>query len=131
MFRGTTARTVLTLLAATLLTLGFFAPTGSFTSAHTLSHARAKGGPVTTPPTKPLRDTADAFRAPSHPVEPVGTRHTRDRQRGSGSGWAQERPSSARPPAGPHPPAGSGGPGHGATRSSRTHSPAALQVFRC
>ncbi|MGW2703332.1 hypothetical protein [Streptomyces sp. NPDC001340] len=105
MFRGTTARTLLALLATALLALQFFAPTGTFASAHTLSHAKAKAAPETVRPSKPVRIGAGALRA--------------------------EHPLIARQTATPQSPGTSGAPHHRITRSSRAQSPAALQVFRC
>ncbi|MCZ0986271.1 hypothetical protein [Streptomyces diastatochromogenes] len=131
MFRGTTARTLLALLTAALLALQFFAPTGTFAPAHTLSHAKAKAAPETARLTKPVRKGMGTFREGGCSQQPVGDQHLRDRQRGSASGWAQERPLIARQAAAPHTPAASGAPHHRTTRSSRAHSPAALQVFRC
>ncbi|MFC5213531.1 hypothetical protein [Streptomyces coerulescens] len=43
MFRGKTARTGVSTLAAALLALQFFAPTASFAHAHTARQAEAKG----------------------------------------------------------------------------------------
>ncbi|MFJ9815549.1 hypothetical protein ACIRU3_09790 [Streptomyces sp. NPDC101151] len=132
MFRGTTARAVLTLLSAALLALQFFAPTGTFATAHTASHAKAKAAPETVHPTHPARNGAYTLRDSGCSQEPAaGGRHLRDRQRGSVSGWAHERPPIARQAAAPQAPAASGAPHHRTSRSSRAHSPAALQVFRC
>ncbi|MEV7324076.1 hypothetical protein [Streptomyces sp. NPDC093970] len=51
MFRGTTARTVFSLPAATPLAVQIFAPAATFATAHTLSHAKAKtpSGAIPTP----------------------------------------------------------------------------------
>ena len=114
MFRGTTARTAIALFTAALLALQFFTPTETFASAHTLSHAQAKAE----------SDTA-------LPAKPMGTQHLRDRQRGSAYGWALERPPISRQQAAEPTPAASGASHHRITRSSRAHSSAALQVFRC
>ncbi|MFJ9862654.1 hypothetical protein [Streptomyces sp. NPDC101165] len=131
MFRGKKARTLLALLATTLLALQFFAPTGTFASAHTLSHAKAKAAPETVRPSKPARTSASALRDGGCTQNPGGGRHLRDRQRGPASGCAQEHPLIARQTATPRSPGTSGAPHHRTTRSSRAHSPAALQVFRC
>lgn len=56
MFRGATARTVISLLAAALLTLQFFAPSASFASAHTARHIEAKTEPRNKPRAEALRD---------------------------------------------------------------------------
>ncbi|SOD81582.1 hypothetical protein [Streptomyces sp. Ag109_G2-15] len=124
MFRGTTTRTALALFTVALLALQLFAPTGTFASAHTLSEAKAKTRAGAASSVQPVC-------ALGLSKEPVGSPHLRDRQRGSASGWAQERPLIARQAAAPHTPAASGAPHHRTTRSSRAHSPAALQVFRC
>ncbi|MFF8424690.1 hypothetical protein ACF07Y_05950 [Streptomyces sp. NPDC016566] len=131
MFRGTTARTLLALLATTLLALQFFAPTGTFASAHTLSHAKAKAAPETVHPSHPVRNSTIALRDGGCTQNPGGGHHLRDRQRGPASGWAQEHPLIARQAATPRSPGTSGAPHHRTTRSSRAHCPAALQVFRC
>ncbi|MQY38514.1 hypothetical protein SRB17_65270 [Streptomyces sp. RB17] len=112
MFRGTTARTVLASLAVTLLALLCFAPGETFASAHTPSEATAKAEAGTTPSEQPERDGADAIHGSAsrgtreHPLIPV---------RAAGAG-----PS--------HPSGTAHGP---APRTSRAHTPAALQVFRC
>ncbi|MFF7971020.1 hypothetical protein [Streptomyces sp. NPDC007905] len=131
MFPGTAARTLLALLTAALLALQLFAPAGTFASAHTLGHAKAKAvsGTALTPTT--TRNGADTLREGGCSQEPVGARHLRDRQRGSASGPAAERPLISRQAAAAQVPAPSGAPHHRTTRSSRAHSPAARQVFRC
>ncbi|MFG2121299.1 hypothetical protein [Streptomyces sp. NPDC048710] len=131
MFRGTTARTLLALLATALLALQFFASTETFASAHTLSHAKAKAAPETVRPSEPVRNGVGALRDGGCTQNPGGGRHLRDRQRGPASGWAQEHPLIARQTATPQSPGTSGAPHHRTTRSSRAHAPAALQVFRC
>ncbi|MEU1403711.1 hypothetical protein ABZ471_15310 [Streptomyces sp. NPDC005728] len=131
MLRGKTVRTVLALLAVTLFALQFFAPTESFASAHTQSHAKAKAAPESVLLSKPARPVAYTIRDGGCAQNPLGTRHLTDRQRGSASGWTQEHPPIARQTAAPQTPAASGAPHHRTTRSSRAHSPAALQTFRC
>ncbi|MGW1620351.1 hypothetical protein [Streptomyces sp. NPDC002172] len=131
MFRGKTARTVLSLLAAALLAVQFFAPSATFAAAHTLSHveAKAQSGP---------KSSAKAVRAASHTLrehglcgEPPSLPQTADRHRSATAGWADDRPPTARhteairasvPPTARH---------HSTSRASRAHSPATLQVFRC
>ncbi|MFG2955176.1 hypothetical protein ACGF5O_15755 [Streptomyces sp. NPDC048291] len=132
MFRGTTARTLLSLLAAALLAVQFFAPAETFAAAHTLSHveAKAQAGP---------QSSGKAVRAGSHILrdlhglcgEPPGPPRNADRHRSATAGWADDRPPTARhteairtsvPPSTGH---------HRTSRASRAHSPAALQVFRC
>ncbi|MBW8794585.1 MAG: hypothetical protein JF597_13570 [Streptomyces sp.] len=131
MFRGATARTVLSLLAAALLTVQFFAPAATFAAAHTPSHVEAKAQPGP-------KLSAKAVRAGSHTLqehglcgEPPGPPQTADRHRAATAGWTDDRPSTARhseairtpvPPTARH---------LRTPRASRAHSPAALQVFRC
>ncbi|MEU9242207.1 hypothetical protein [Streptomyces sp. NPDC048385] len=131
MFRGTTTRTVLSLLAAALLAVQFFAPAATFAVAHTFSHAEAKAlGPKA--PAKAVRDVAhglgDHGRCGEPPSPP--TPRSVDRHRSAAAGWADDRPPAARhteairtpaPPAAGH---------HHASRASRAHAPATLQVFR-
>ncbi|CAL9291460.1 hypothetical protein ABZ568_42160 [Streptomyces olindensis] len=142
MFRGTTARTVVSLLAAVLIALQFFAPTASFASAHTPSQAEAKAQPGIKPsgtPSRPggkssgkaLRDEIATCRA-GHHGDPTGPLRTRDRFHAADSApSAPERPllrhiqPTADDPVRP-------GTAHQRTsRSSASHTPAALQVFRC
>ncbi|MBP2048144.1 hypothetical protein J2Z21_001068 [Streptomyces griseochromogenes] len=131
MFRGTTARTVITLFTVALLGLQFFTSSGTFASAHTLSHAKAKAVSGTVPSPKPVRNGTDTLRDSGCSPQPLGTQHIRDRQRGCPFGWAPERPPISRQAAAVQTPAASGAPHHRTTRSSRAHSAAALQVFRC
>ncbi len=62
MFRGKTARSVITLITAVLLALQFFAPTASFAPAHTARHAEAKAQPVLKLGGKALRTETITFR---------------------------------------------------------------------
>ncbi|MEV0241005.1 hypothetical protein AB0I06_13905 [Streptomyces sp. NPDC050674] len=142
MLRGTTARTVVSILAAALLALQFFAPTASFASAHTHGQVEAKAQPGPQPsgkssrpghkpPGKALRDETATCRA-GHHGDPTGPLRTRDRSHAADSApTAPERPlhrhiRPAAPPA-----AGPGAAHHRTSRSSTSHTPAALQVFRC
>jgi hypothetical protein len=130
MFRGTTARAGVALLAAVLLALQFFAPTASFASAHTVRQVEAKAQPGTKLSGKALRDEAATPRHCEHSGGPTGPLRTRDRHRAVDS--APEGPegpvlvqdtTTACEPAPPRAPRTS--------RSSTAHSPAVLQVFRC
>ncbi|MET9835869.1 hypothetical protein ABZ078_42855, partial [Streptomyces sp. NPDC006385] len=56
MFRGPTARTVVSALATVLLALQFFAPTACFAHAHTVSQVEAKAQPGIKISGKALRD---------------------------------------------------------------------------
>lgn len=131
MFRGTTARAVLSLLAAALLALQLFTPTGSFASAHTLRQVEAKAQPGIKSSSKPVRDGSDTFRDLSSTGDPAGPPHTRNRHRTAASGWASERPLPTRDPAVVYPAAAPRGTHHRTARPVRAPSPAALQVFRC
>ncbi|SEE36137.1 hypothetical protein SAMN05216533_2073 [Streptomyces sp. Ag109_O5-10] len=132
MFRGKTARTVLSLLAAALLAVQFFAPVETFAAAHTLSHVEAKAqrGP---------QSSAKAVRAGSHILrdlhghcgEPPGSPRSADRHRSATAGWADDRPPSTRHTEAIRTPVPATAGHHSTSRASRAHSPAALQVFRC
>ena len=81
MFRGATARTVISLLAAALLTLQFFAPSASFASVHTARHVEAKTEPRNKPRVEALRDehvTCGDDGRSEHPSSPL---RIRDRHR--------------------------------------------------
>ncbi len=134
MFRGTTARTMVSILAAVLLALQFFTPSASFAHAHTVSQAKAKAQPGIEPSSKALRDEILTFRhcVPSGDGDPTGPLRTRDQLRFADSGpQAPDRPLLTRDPASTHQP-GTPGTAYGRTsRSSASHTPAGLQVFRC
>lgn len=70
MFRGTTARTVVSLLAAVLLALPFFATTSSFAHAHTMRQVAAKAQPGIKPSGKPVRDEIVTIRDSATPAAP-------------------------------------------------------------
>ncbi|MFF7766001.1 hypothetical protein ACFZC7_05745 [Streptomyces massasporeus] len=142
MYRGSTARTVVAVLAAALLALQLFAPTASFATAHTHSQVEAKAQPGATPSgtsTRPghkpsgkaLRDETATCRA-GHHGDPTGPLRTRDRSHTADSApSAPERPPRRDlRPAVPEP-VRPGSAHHHASRSSTSHTPAALQVFRC
>lgn len=131
MFRGGTTRTMISLLAATLLTLQFFAPTVSFTSAHTVRHAEAKTEPRNKPRAAAQRDEYVTCGDGGH-QDPSLPLRTRDRHRIADSGpQMPERPLRAVDPAAPHEPETRVTSRHQAPRSMTAHTPAALQVFRC
>ncbi|MFI7409543.1 hypothetical protein ACIBU0_12845 [Streptomyces sp. NPDC049627] len=134
MFRGTTARTVVSLLAAVLLALQFFAPTASFAHAHTASQAEAKASPGIKLSGKALRDETLTSRhcIRSGDGDPTGPLRTRDRQRSADSGTAAPyRPLLTRDPASGHEPATAGASQERTSRPPASRTPAALQVFRC
>ncbi|MEU6506312.1 hypothetical protein [Streptomyces sp. NPDC046942] len=131
MFRGTKARTVCALFTAALLAALFFAPTGPFATAHTLSDAKAKAGTGITSPAKPARDGVSSLRVPGCAGDALGVPHLRDRQRCSTSCCAQEDPLIAGRAAGADTPGTPGAVEPRAPRPPRAHTPAALQVFRC
>ena len=135
MFRGTTARTALSLLAAVLLALPFFAPTSSFAHAHTMRQVEAKAQPGFTPSGKPVRDEIVTIRDCGHAGGPADPLRPRERHRATASAASAppepERALLALDPAAAHQPSGPASPYHRSSRSSTAHSPAALQVFRC
>lgn len=134
MFRGATARTVVSFLAAVLLGLQVFASTASFAFAHTARHSVAKGQPVLKPSGKALRDEILTSRhcVPSGDGDPTGPLRTRDSLRFADSGpQAPDRPPLSRDPASTREPSIPGAAHQRTSRSSTSHTPAALQVFRC
>ncbi|WP_330287118.1 hypothetical protein [Streptomyces sp. NBC_00576] len=132
MFRGTTARTVISLLAAALLALQFFAPTASFASAHTVRQAEAKTEPRIKPRAAAQRDEYVTCGDGGRHHDPSLPLRTRDRHRIADSGpQIPERPLRAVDPAAPHEPETRVTSRHQAPRSLTAHTPAALQVFRC
>ncbi|MFE6939122.1 hypothetical protein [Streptomyces chartreusis] len=134
MFRGATARTVISTLAAVLLALQFFAPGASFAHAHTVSQAEAKALPGIKLSGKALRDETLMSREcmPSGDGDPTGPLRTRDRSRLADCGpTTPDRPPLKRDPAAAHAPAIPGSAQHRTSRPSASHTPAALQVFRC
>ncbi|MER6676991.1 hypothetical protein [Streptomyces sp. NPDC000983] len=132
MFRGERVRSAVPVLAALLLALQFFAPAVSFATAHTSSHAEAKGEPEPKLSGPPVRGEALAPRSCDPPADPAGPLRTRDRT--APSGWAPPAPE--RPPPPQHStsapgPAAPGAAHHRTARSAPDRTPAALQVFRC
>src|SRR4051812_5936876 len=98
MFRGTTGRPLIALLAVALLALQFFAPTGTFASAHMSRQVEAKAQPGIKPSAKPVHDCSDTFREPGSTGDADGPPRTSGRHRTAASGWAHERPLPARDP---------------------------------
>lgn len=130
MFRGTAVRTGLALLTAALLALTFFAPTASFAAAHTVRHAVAKDLPATKLSGKALRDESATHRDCGRSGEPTGPLRPRDRHVNTGCTPEEpERQLLAQDPASVHEPVANRA--HHLSRHSTSHSPAALQVFRC
>ncbi|KOG30643.1 hypothetical protein AQJ84_00660 [Streptomyces resistomycificus] len=128
--RGTTARAVLTVVAAVLFSLQFFAPTASFATAHTARHAVAKAQPGTKVSGKALRDESATFRHCDPSGGPTGPLHNRDRHRAVDfAPEGPERPLLAQDPAAVDRPVVHGA--FGKSRPLTSHAPAALQVFRC
>ncbi|MFD7402239.1 hypothetical protein ACFV7R_06100 [Streptomyces sp. NPDC059866] len=132
MFRGGTARTLHSVLAALLLTLPFFTSTASFAHAYTARHAEAEAQPGTNPSGKALRAGDAACHHNTQFGDPTGPLRIRDRHRAVDSApCAPERPLPARDQ-GADSDAGVRNAAHDhASRPSTAHSPAALQVFRC
>ncbi|MDX2679869.1 hypothetical protein [Streptomyces soliscabiei] len=138
MFRGTTARAVIAVLATVLLALPFFAPTPSFAHAHTVRQAEAKTQPGIKLSAKAKRDEIATLRDCDLPAGgPADPLRTRERHRAATSASAASAPQEperallAQDPAAEHQPARPGDLYHRSSRSSTAHSPAALQVFRC
>jgi hypothetical protein len=135
MLRGTTTRTVVSILAAVLLALPFFAPSSSFAHAHTIRHAEARTQPGIEPSGKSLRDETVTSRSCDRSGTPSDPLRTRDRHRATVTAVSapqeRERALLAQDPAAAHQPTGPAAPYHRSSRSSTSHSPAALQVFRC
>ncbi|MBD0838347.1 hypothetical protein [Streptomyces sp. TRM68416] len=132
MSRGTTARTVLSVLAAVLFALPFLAPTASFAQAHTASDALAKAQPGIKPSQKAPAEGilsfghCDPVGGPTDPLRPrARLAHTVD----SGP-QTPERPLTARGPAAEHEPVAPAA-DHRTSRPPTAHTPAVLQVFRC
>jgi hypothetical protein len=135
MLRGTTARTVVSILAAVLLALPFFAPVSPFAHAHTTRHAQAKDQPGIKPSGTSPRDefvissACDRFPGPLDPLR------TRDRLRAGTTADSASQQSERVPPAqdsaAAHRHTGPAAPHHRPSRSSADRSPAALQIFRC
>ncbi|MEU6244518.1 hypothetical protein [Streptomyces sp. NPDC047024] len=131
MSRCTTARSVLALLAAALLALQFFAPTGTFAPAYTLGETQANDAPgIALAPQPAAAADGETIREPGRSRAPHSAPHTRDNRRGAASGDGPERPLIIRRAAVPAPPA-AGSPHPRVPRSSGVRSPAVLQVFRC
>jgi len=132
MFRGRTARTVVTLLTAVFLALPFFAPMESFASAHTVRHAEAKAQPGLKLSGKALRAETISFRDCGASGTPTVPMRLHDRFRTVDCGpETPERPLLTQDPAAVRTEVAPGAAHHRTARSSTAHSPAALQVFRC
>jgi hypothetical protein len=133
MFRGTTARTLISILAAVLLVLPFFAPTPSFAPAHTDRNVEAKAQPGIKHKGKTLRDERITSGNCAHSGGPTNPMRTRDRCRLTADTAAQalERPLRAQDVSAARGQAVPGTVLHRSSRSSTAHTPAALQVFRC
>lgn len=130
MSRGGTRSSAVALLAAVLLALQFFAPTASFAAAHTARHAVAKDLPGTNPSGKALRDESATYGHCHHSGDPTGPLRTRDRHTNTGCAFEEpERRPLAGDPASGHEPVALRA--LRLSRHSTSHSPAALQVFRC
>ncbi|MDN3256400.1 hypothetical protein [Streptomyces sp. MA25(2023)] len=133
MFRGTTARTVVPILAAVLFALQIFTPTVSFASAHTSGDVVANTGLGTTPAETAGHDETVTCHETDRPGNPTTAPRVRDRHRGTAAPQpdAPQRPLLRHadplvPDPGAPVRAGEHRPGN-----ATDHSPAALQVFRC
>ncbi|MFC9946242.1 hypothetical protein [Streptomyces pratensis] len=138
--RDATARIVLSILTAILMAVQFPVPATPFASAHSAlesapgpSETRA-AGPEVLNVTQAVQEYAPCG-PPVQEGDPHGALRTRDRHRAAVqcttdtlsrclvTGDTEGRPRTSEP-VGPAVP-------HHASRSSASHSPAALQVFRC
>ncbi|MGW7170528.1 hypothetical protein ACWGH3_35665 [Streptomyces sp. NPDC054884] len=135
MFRGRSARAGISLLAALLLALPFFAPASPFATAHTVRHLEAKTQPGIKLSAKTPRHEKVTSRDCKLPGGPADPRRTRDRLRVTAGAVSapheSERASPTQDPAAGHRQARPSDPRNRVSRSSTSHSPAALQVFRC
>jgi hypothetical protein len=137
MFRGTTGRTVISVLAAVLLALPFFAPTPVFAHAHTTRQAEAETRPGIKPSGKAMRQETVTHRDCDRSGGPGGPLRSRDRNRAATNSSAAsapqepERTQLSLDPAAAHQPPRPVDRHHRPSRSSAAHSPAGLQVFRC
>ncbi|MFD7708667.1 hypothetical protein ACFV6E_11060 [Streptomyces sp. NPDC059785] len=112
MVRGTTARHLLSVLAAVLLSLQLLGPAEAFASVHTSETI-----------------SCDDTEHPRRTALPLGTR---DRGRGDKPAPpAPVRGDLGRDPAASCTPPALPADHHRPSRSSTSHTPAALQVFRC
>jgi hypothetical protein len=131
MARGATVRFAWAILSAVLLALQLLAPTASFASAHSATHASSPKVTGTAVVAKRADETATCGDL-EHSASPTGPLRTRDRHR-TAADWAPEPPARALLPYDTTAPAPSdaGVTAHHLSRSTTAHSPAALQVFRC
>jgi hypothetical protein len=132
MFRGTTPRTLLPLLAAVLFVLQFFAPAPSFAAAHTSRDVVANAQAGFAPAGTALPDETVTCHEPGRSGNTHRPARLRDRHRATAAPEpeATEPPLSRQRTAAPEHVL----PGRAHERRSRSatdRSPAALQVFRC
>ncbi|MFJ8544466.1 hypothetical protein ACIRFH_21020 [Streptomyces sp. NPDC093586] len=136
MFRGTTARILLPLLAAVLFALPFFAPASSFAAAHTSRDAVVHAQSVFTgvaPTGTALHDETVSCHEPGRSGNTQGPVRVRDRHRATAAPEpeAPERPLSGQRTTTAPEQAPPGRAHERRSRSAADRSPAALQVFRC
>ncbi|MFH8801342.1 hypothetical protein ACH4F6_17355 [Streptomyces sp. NPDC017936] len=133
MFRGTTVRSLVSLLAAVLLALPFLASSPSFAHVPTVRHTEADTRPGITSSGKPPQGETVTSRSCGRSGAPGDPLRTRDRHRATTAAGStpQERVPAAQDPAPAHRPGGPAAPYHHSSRHVASHSPAALQVFRC
>ncbi|RZU23990.1 hypothetical protein [Streptomyces sp. BK239] len=130
MFRGTTVKALVALLAAALLALPLLTPAECFATAHKARHAEAKTQSGTKLSGKALRDTSTSPRPCDPSGDPTGPLRARDRHRAADlPPQGIERPLPAQDRTDPPPPSARAA--LTLPRPSAAHSPAALQVFRC
>lgn len=130
MFRGATARTVVTAITAVLLALPFFAASGGFATAHSGHHAEAKDQSGAKPSGKAARAEAPGKRHCNYAGDPTGPLRTRDRHRAVD--FAPQGPGRPLPAEQPTAASERMAPGELLLpRPSTAPALAALQVFRC
>ncbi|MER7052766.1 hypothetical protein [Streptomyces sp. NPDC000351] len=133
MFRGPTARTVVSLLAGVLVALVVFAPGTPFASAHTSRDAVANAHPGATLSGTASHDETVTCHDVGPSGNPTSSPRVRDRHRTPTAPQPEafERPFlRQRGPVVPDLGASVRATGH-RPRPAPDHSPAALQVFRC
>ncbi|PWE11020.1 hypothetical protein DD630_33805 [Streptomyces sp. BSE7F] len=143
MFRGVTARAVVSVLAAALLTLQLLTLSTAFAPAYSVRHVEAKtqfgiqpSGEAPSTGTelsaKALRDDTVKCRSTGRHENSSGLVGIRDRLRTADTApKASDRQLLRRDPSAEHQPAGPADAHQRTSRSSTAHSPAALQLFRC
>ncbi|MHC5908600.1 hypothetical protein ACVNF4_32670 [Streptomyces sp. S6] len=134
MFRGRTVLAGIAFIASFLLVLPFFTASSPFAHAHTVRQAQAKAKPGINPQGIALRDikvtSRDCDRS-GDPTDPLRSDRHRATLTADSAPSEPERVPLAHDHIAVHPATVPGADRHRPSRSSASHSPAALQVFRC